>query len=58
METNSSVSRYNADIFKMRLKEVSGKNQTQVAKDLDMSKDNLNKRLVAKREKGTCPYLI
>ena len=52
METNSSVSRYNADIFKMRLKEVSGKNQTQVAKDLDMSKDNLNKKISGETGKG------
>lgn len=47
-KSKNIVCRYNPELFKQRLKEVSGKNQTQIAQDCSLSKGTLNKRINAK----------
>lgn len=52
MATKNNLSQYDADFFKARLKHVSGKNLTQIADDMNLSKDNLSKKISNEKGKG------
>lgn len=52
MGKNNDVKEYNADLFKMRLKEVSGKNQTQVARDMGINQYTFSHKLKGQKGSG------
>ena len=52
MGKNNDVKEYNADLFKMRLKEVSGKNQMQVARDMGINQYTFSHKLKGQKGSG------